>query len=493
VSKTTSFYWFDYETFGTSPLWDRPCQFAGIRTDIELNVIGDPLVIYCRQSDDYLPQPGACKVTGITPQLANQKGLCEADFIARIRQELAYNGTCAVGYNNIRFDDEFTRHTLFRNLHDAYEHEWRDGCSRWDLLDVVRMTRALRPEGLNWPVTDDGVATNKLEHLSVANGIEHSQAHDAMSDVWATLGMARLIKQQQPKLFDYAFDNRGKQAVAAMLNTRERTPCFQVSSMIPGTRHHISAVLPLRQIPDNPNSIIVLDLDQDSSYLANLDSDEIARRLFTPARDVTDLGSQPRPGLRTVQINKCPVLVPVSVVRKEDAERLNIDKQAILERADRSSQWLSDSVLGQIEKAMKRDWPENDKVDVDGSLYRGKFLSQHDKQRLASIREAEPESIPQLQGHFDDPRLDEIVWRYRARNFPDSLTSDEQVIWQEHCEQRLNDSTAPWLSFAEFATSLSEIADTDDAVDRTSLWASLRSYGESLRGHTADSWEAIRE
>ena len=485
MSKTTSFYWFDYETFGTSPSWDRPCQFAGIRTDTELNVIDDPLVIYCRQSDDYLPQPAACKVTGITPQLANEKGVCEADFIGRIRQELAFEGTCAVGYNNIRFDDEFTRHTLFRNLHDAYEHEWRDGCSRWDLLDVVRMTRALRPQGLNWPVTDDGVATNKLEQLSAANGIEHRQAHDAMSDVWATLGMARLIRQQQPRLFNYAFEHRGKQAVAAMLNTRERIPCFQVSSMIPGSHHHISAVLPLRQIPDNSNSIIVLDLDQDSSYLADLDSDEIARRLFTPASDVTDVAKQPRPGLRTVQINKCPVLVPMSVVRKEDAERLAIDKQAILERADGSSQWLTDSVLEQIEKAMKRDWPDDDTVDVDGSLYRGKFLSQDDRQRLSSIREAEPQSIPQLQGHFDDPRLDEIVWRYRARNYPESLTADEQALWREHRERRLNDTTAPWLSFDEFTTSLYDNSREDGAVDRTSLWDCLRAYGESLRVHTA--------
>ncbi len=479
MSKTTSFYWFDYETFGTHPAWDRPCQFAGVRTDTDLNVIGDPLVIYCSQSDDYLPQPGACKVTGITPQLANDKGLCEAEFISRIRQELAFNGTCSVGYNNIRFDDEFTRHTLFRNLHDAYEHEWRDGCSRWDLLDVVRMTRALRPDGLQWPVNDNGDPSNRLELLSVANGIEHSQAHDAMSDVWATLGMAKLIKQQQPKLFDYAFSNRGKQAVASMLNIRERTPCFQVSGMIPGARHHISAVLPLRQNPANANSIMVLDLDQDSRYLAELDSDEIARRLFTRAED--NVAGHPRPGLRTIQINKCPVLVPLSVVRESDATRLSINKEDILRRAEQTSEWLNDDVLSQIEKAMQRDWPDDDTVDVDGSLYRGHFLSQSDKQRLKTIREIEPELINGHLGHFDDSRLDEIVWRYKARNYPTSLTNEEQRLWREHCEQRLNDSTGDWLTFDTFASTLQTTMAENDGHDRTELWKSLSDYAGTLQ------------
>ncbi|MFT5897180.1 MAG: exodeoxyribonuclease-1, partial [bacterium] len=211
MNKTTSFYWFDYETFGTHPAWDRPCQFAGVRTDADLNVIGEPLVIYCRQSPDYLPNPEACRITGISPQLANAKGLCEAQFIRLIHEQMTYPGTCSVGYNNIRFDDEFTRHTLFRNLFDAYEQEWKNDCSRWDLLDIVRLTRALRPDGIQWPTNENGLSSNRLEHLSVANGIEHSQAHDAMSDVWATLGMAKLIKQMQPRLFNYAFNQRGKQ------------------------------------------------------------------------------------------------------------------------------------------------------------------------------------------------------------------------------------------------------------------------------------------
>lgn len=480
MNKTTSFYWFDYETFGTHPAWDRPCQFAGVRTDADLNVIGEPLVIYCRQSPDYLPNPEACRITGISPQLANDKGLCEAEFIRLIHQQMTFPGTCSVGYNNIRFDDEFTRHTLFRNLFDAYEQEWKNDCSRWDLLDIVRLTRALRPDGIQWPTNENGSSTNRLEHLSVANGIEHSQAHDAMSDVWATLGMAKLIKQTQPRLFDYAFNQRGKYAVADMLNTQQRAPCLQISGMIPADRQHISPVIPLCRHPKNSNSIIVLDLFEDSSYLANLDSDEIARRLFTPTSERTK-NDPPRPGLRTIQINKCPVLVPLSTLGKADAPRLGIDPAAAISRATAAKQWLDDSVLERIAVAMNREWPNDDLRDVDGTLYTGNFLSQADKQRLELVRSEEPteNTLDASGGHFDDKRLDEILTRYVSRNYPDALNADATAAWLEHCRERLSDTTAPWLSFPEYEALLDDSGTWND--NQAPLRTLLRQYGDSLK------------
>ena len=480
MNKTTSFYWFDYETFGTHPAWDRPCQFAGVRTDAELNVIGEPLVIYCRQSPDYLPNPEACRITGISPQLANSKGLCEAEFIQLIHEQMTFPGTCSVGYNNIRFDDEFTRHTLFRNLFDAYEQEWKNDCSRWDLLDIVRLTRALRPDGIQWPINEDGSSTNRLEHLSAANGIEHSQAHDAMSDVWATLGMAKLIKEKQPRLFDYAFNQRGKQAVAEMLNTQQRTPCLQVSGMIPAQQHHISPVIPLCRHVKNANSIIVLDLSQDSQYLADLDSDEIARRLFTPTSERRE-NDPPRPGLRTIQINKCPVLVPLSTLGKTASSRFGIDPVVTVERAAATSQWLDASLIERIAVAMNREWPDDDLRDVDGTLYTGSFLSQADKQRLQHIRSEEPsaQTLELQSGHFDDKRLDEIIRRYVSRNYPNVLNKHDTLVWQEHCKERLNDTSAPWLSFPEYEALLNDSSVWEN--DQADLRSLLREYGDSLK------------
>ncbi|MEN8260783.1 MAG: exodeoxyribonuclease I, partial [Pseudomonadota bacterium] len=217
-------YWHDYETFGTDPRRDRPVQFAGIRTDEDLNIVGDPLVLYCTPAADMLPQPESCLITGITPQMALEKGLCEAEFIALIHEELAKPGTCGVGYNTIRFDDEVTRSTLYRNFFDPYAREWQNGNSRWDIIDMVRLTWTLRPEGIEWPVYQDGRPSFRLDQLSVANGIEHASAHDALSDVYATIGLARTIKRAQPKLFDYVFLNRGKRQAGAMLDPVQMKP-----------------------------------------------------------------------------------------------------------------------------------------------------------------------------------------------------------------------------------------------------------------------------
>ncbi|ASJ75037.1 Exodeoxyribonuclease I [Granulosicoccus antarcticus IMCC3135] len=456
-----SFYWFDYETFGTQPAWDRPCQFAGVRTDEDLNVIGEPMTLYCRQSEDYLPQPAACRVTGITPQLANEKGLCEAHFIQRILDEIGAQDTCSVGYNSIRFDDEFTRHTLFRNLQDPYEQEWKNGNSRWDLIDVVRLTRALRPEGIQWPFHEDGSASNRLEDLSAINGIEHGQAHDAMSDVWATIGMAKLIRDTQPRLFNHVFSHRGKASVAQLLNPQERTVRLQVSGMVAGSRHNVAAILPLSKHPDNANGVIVLDLQDDPRYLLELDADEIARRLYQPASERKDTDA-PRPGLRTVQINKCPVIVPLSTLRPVDAERLQINRAQI----DQHAAWAqevcnNEHVLEQIRRALSRQWQDDSKIDVDGTLYSGAFLSSSDKKSLQTIRKLSPEKLAlkleQVSGHFDDKRLDAMVWRYLARSFPDALTPEQSLRWQQECVTRLSDNHSAWLGYESYQQALDEI------------------------------------
>ncbi|HCS27478.1 MAG TPA: exodeoxyribonuclease I, partial [Spongiibacteraceae bacterium] len=229
-------YWHDYETWGADPSRDRASQFAGVRTDADLNIVGEPLVIYNRPTPDMVPQPEACLVTGITPQEALEKGLPERDFIRAIHAELSQPGTCGVGYNSIRFDDEVTRYTLYRNFFDVYAREWQNGNSRWDLIDVVRLCCALRPEGIEWPVGENGAVSFKLELLTAANGLSHEAAHDALSDVHATIDLARLIKREKPKLFDYALGLRKKQHVAQLLDMNRQKPVLHISSRYPASR-----------------------------------------------------------------------------------------------------------------------------------------------------------------------------------------------------------------------------------------------------------------
>lgn len=475
VKVDNTFYWFDYETFGISPAWDKPAQFAGQRTTIDLEPIGDPIILYCKPPADYLPNPHACRVTQMRPDDIAGRGVNEAQFIEQVITELGKPGTCSVGYNSIRFDDEFTRHTLFRNFHDAYQYEWKDKNSRWDLLDVVRLARALRPDGINWPVLEDGSPSNKLELLSVANNIEHAHAHDALSDVEATIGMARLLREKQPKLYQYAFENRTKKAVQNMLNFQQRKPCIQVSGMIPGNFGHTGIVVPLARHPVNQNGIIVLDLQTDPAQLLDSNAEQISANVFCSA---AELGEQERIRLRTIQTNKCPVIVPLATMRPEDADRLNIDLEQQKQRAAFLANRFTDEFAQTIQQAMTRDW-DTTSEDVDGSLYTGSFFEQEDKERFKQIRAASPSTLRDFGGYFKDPRCEAMLFRYRARNFPETLNEAENEDWQAHIKERLDNDDAPWLSASQFDQIMNEI---DWPSAEESLRLSLLDYAKTILG-----------
>lgn len=430
-----TFYWHDYETWGADPRKDRPAQFAGLRTDLELNEIGEPLVVYCRPTPDQLPHPEACLITGITPDQALEEGLIEAEFIARIHQELARSGTCGVGYNSLRFDDEVTRFTLYRNFYDPYAREWQNGNSRWDLIDVLRLTRALRPEGIDWPDHEDGRPSFRLEQLTAANGIGHEHAHDALSDVRATIGMARLLRERQPRLYDYVYRMRDKHRVAELLDSGE--PLVHASSRYPAQYCGTALVQPLAPDPNNPQGTLVYDLRDDPVQFADLDAEGLAARVFTRS-DELPVGELRLP-VKSVRRNRCPVLAPLKTLDLAAAERLNIDLAA----AERHRRWLlAHPELGlRVAQAMKRD-RQLPPQDVDNDLYGGAFFSSEDRRRMEQVRASAPEDLARLEPGFDDSRLDRLLWRYRARNWPETLSPQEQQTWRTFCRRRLIDPEA---------------------------------------------------
>jgi exodeoxyribonuclease-1 len=286
TESQNTLYWHDYETWGEVPAQDRPSQFAGVRTDENLNIVGEPLMIYCQPSPDALPKPDACLITGLTPQTALAKGLPEYQFAAKIHAELSRPGTCGVGYNSIRFDDEVTRYMLYRNFYDPYEREWRNGNSRWDIIDIVRMTRALRPEGIEWPNYEDGRPCFKLDMLTAANQLDHQAAHDALSDVYATIALAKLVKNRQPKLFDYAYRLRDKRFVNSLIDIAGHKPLLHISSRFASENGNAALVLPLAIHPTNKNSVIAYNLAFNPKDLLSLSAGELRERLFTRTEDL---------------------------------------------------------------------------------------------------------------------------------------------------------------------------------------------------------------
>lgn len=422
-----TFFIHDYETFGKHPARDRPAQFAGVRTDMDFNIIGEPLVIYCRPADDYLPEPEAVMITGITPQVALAKGVNEAEFARQIHDAFSVPGTCIMGYNNIRFDDEVSRNIFYRNFYDPYAYSWQNGNSRWDLLDALRACYALRPEGIVWPENDEGLPSFRLEHLTKANGISHEQAHDAMSDVYATIAMAKLFKQAQPKLFEYLFPLRNKNKISALIDIPQMKPLVHVSGMFGAARSNTSWVVPLAWHPDNRNAVIMCDLAGDMTPLLELDSAALRERLYT-RRDALEADQSAVP-LKLVHINKCPVLAPANTLRPEDAERLGIDRQRCLDNLAllRNNASVREKVVELFAEAPA--FAASD--DVDLRLYDG-FFGDADRMAMKIIQETAPQNLPALDLTFADNRLEPLLFRYRARNFPGTLDDREQQRWLQH-------------------------------------------------------------
>ena len=474
-----SIYWHDYETFGVDPRVDRPSQFAGLRTDEDFNVIGDTLVIYCQPPEDYLPNPEACLITGITPQLAREKGLVEAEFIAAIHAELATPGTCGIGYNSLRFDDEVTRYTLYRNFFDPYRREYADGNSRWDLIDIVRLTHALRPEGIEWPRREDGHPSFKLELLTAANGIGHEQAHDALSDVTATIALAKLIKEKQPKLFAYVQSVRPKHKVQQMLDLVEKPMLVHVSARIPAERGCMALMMPICEHPTNKNSIIAYDLSVDPSALLELDAGDIRQRVYTSAADLPE--GVHRIPLKGIQVNKSPVLAPVSTVRGAPAERWGLDiataerhRQAIL--AAPELEWKIQQVYSNS--------PFTPFNDPEHRLYDG-FLSGFDRKQCQRVVDCPIDELSELQPVFQDERLDEMFFRFKARNYPEAMNEQEVARWRAFRQARLTDEAVSYgLTLDRFMAVTAQLRQSVPK-EKLPVVKALMAYGLELSQYSA--------
>lgn len=472
-------YWHDYETWGEVPSQDKPSQFAGIRTDEALNIIGEPLMVYCQPASDILPKPDACMITGISPQKALAEGLPEPQFIAAIEKELALPGTCGVGYNSLRFDDEVSRFALYRNFYDPYEREWKNGNSRWDIIDMVRLCCALRPEGVEWPQHEDGKPSFKLEHLSAANNLMHEAAHDALSDVYATIALAKLIKQKQPALFDYAYSLRHKKTVMELVDLASRKPLLHISSMFPAERYCSALVMPLVMHPVNKNAVIVYDLMVDPEPLLTLSPEDLLERLYTRASELPE-GVERIP-LKLIHFNKSPMLAKPAAVTEEIGTRLQINMNTCRANWKKiNDSILNSGLLATLQTVYEASNFEPQK-DPERMLYDG-FLQSTDKPVMEDVRKATEQDFAAKNFVFADSRLQELLFRYKARHYPNSLTVEETEAWQEFRFLRLTEPDAGGsIVLEDFFERIAQWRQQPDlSAEQIQLLNDLELYGDSI-------------
>lgn len=470
-----SFFFYDLETTGVSPRSARIMQFAGQRTDLRLKPIGDPVNIMIKLSDDILPEPDAIMVTGITPQQANAEGVTEAEFLKTFWEEVATPDTIFVGYNSVRFDDEFMRFMQYRNFYDPYVWQWQDGRSRWDLLDVVRMTRALRPDGIEWPFDPDGKPSNRLEFLTKVNKLQHDNAHDALSDVHATIAVARLIYNKQQKLFEYLLAHRTKQKVAELVDAGE--PFVYSSGKYP-SEYEKTAVVAKVTDASKGQGALVFDLRYDPSDYVKLSPEELAE-LWRYKKDP----DAPRLPVKSLQYNRCPAVAPLGVLDEASQKRLSINLEQVAKHYKilRAAKGFGDTLqkaAALLDKQRQTEWLSSE-TDVDGQLY-DDFIDKADQVVMSAVRAAAPDDLSNFSDQLSDPRLKALLPLYKARNFAKTLDADERAAWEAFRTAKLTQGGEKSRVY-RFFKRLEELSQTSGLTDQQRyLLEELQLYGESI-------------
>ncbi|MBU0927373.1 MAG: exodeoxyribonuclease I [Spirochaetes bacterium] len=478
-----SILWYDLETFGLDPRHDRIAQFAGLRTNDELEPISDRLVLYCAVSPDYVPSPYSCLVHGISPRETLEKGIPEYEFAKAIRTEMLAPGSCVAGYNSVRFDDEFIRNLFYRNLFDPYEREWADGNTRWDVIDLFRATRDLRPEGLSWPDGEDGKPDFRLGGLAAANSVPLESAHDAFHDIAATVRLAKLVKEAQPRLYDWYWRHRTRDSLRPLVNLADREPLLHTAAQYTSERGCTTIIAPVGMVPGRRDGLVAIDLRYDPSPLVELGVDEIRSRVFTRK---AELGEGERIPLVNVRLGRCPFLAPLSTLDAAAADRLGLDPGLARERARGLAR--EPDLIQKLQAVFAPTPQEASDADPEYRIYSGGFFRDEDKDAMAAVHEAvaavgPAEARPRAYGTpFIDERLPQLVRRLFARNWPGTLSKAEAARWRSFCAGRLLcpriEGATDLAAFSKIVESL--LSSLDTPADQKPMLLELLDYRTTL-------------
>ena len=434
--------WYDYETSGRDAAVDRPVQLGWQVTDPGMEPVADAESLLVRLPDDVLPSPGAMLVHQILPDVHQRDGISEAELAKHLEQLIAPR-TLVAGYNSRGFDDKFTQHIFYRCLRDPYAWQYADGRGRFDLYPVVLTYFVLAPESIRWPEDHDGRPRFKLDRIGPLNQLDQGlkRAHDASSDAAVTARLARQLALHDPDLFATCLKRIDKHFVTDQIRADGRSEGFlEVTSFAGWDQGFVRDLwIPFR-LSERSNDYVAFDLNYDPQQVMT----NLIGLVERYSIDRSELRKQVRAmGIHTIRINAQPMLFRRATLEPHIKSRLEAFGRDEVRQNQHLDVWqhiqespafkqlyqLAVQVLVETEQAL----PD----DVDFGLYAGKFLSTHDKDLLASLPLMDPEALSQWTQSFDDPRYDTLLFRYRARNFPQSLTQSEWKLWQKTRREKL--------------------------------------------------------
>jgi exodeoxyribonuclease-1 len=425
MQQTYLFY--DLETTGRSKCFDQILQFAAIRTDLNLNEL-ERHQIQVKLNCDVIPDPEAILIHHI-PVTDMLQGVAEIEAMTQIHALLNTPGTLSGGYNTLKFDDEFLRFSFHRNLLPPYTHQWANQCGRFDLYPLAQLYYLYHHECLNWPTTAEGKITLKLERLSQANQLATGAAHQAITDVEATVALARIFFKNKEMwryvmdFFDKAAELKRRAKIPDFLETaQEKYPIALLVGAAGSSDFFQYPALSLGQHLHYKNQTLWLRLDKKELATSTLDT-------FTQTTWV----SHQKPGET--------FLLPFTGRFKK---HLSPERTLITEQ---NLQWLSDNapLLSEIQMHYRDyKYPEIPNLDVQADLYTAGFLSREEERLCAQFHVVPPEKKALIAEQFPTARLQEITTRILGRHYPQHLSPTLREKWQGYLSQLPTNPSTDW-------------------------------------------------
>lgn len=385
-----SFLFYDIESSGQSTSCDQIYTLAMIKTDEGLNeqwrreVVVQPVI-------DIVPTPEAILVHRLTPQRL-LSGENEWQAMQDIHQCFNTPNTLSVGYNNLSFDDEMLRFSFDRNLLPPYTHQYAQGCHRLDVFPLVVMYYLFQHEVLHWPQRQD-VVSFKLEDMAISNGFIHEQAHDAMSDVVATVQLVQKMMTAQD-FFQYVVQYYNKH-----IDQQRIHQCLQSGQVVlmvdvkfGKARSMINACLFLGYHQVYRNQSLWLCLDDEQLSEQEADTIRVYRKKMG------------EPGF----------VLPYSRYQ----EKLSEQRQQVIEH---NIAWLQDheATVAQWSKYAKNKCYEAiEDLELDASLYSQGFPQES---ALAAYAQFVKDPCMEHLQQITDPQKKQQAWRILKRHFPERL------------------------------------------------------------------------
>lgn len=439
---------YDLETSGLDYDYDQVLEAAMISMDKDFNIVaGSEQVIPVCPRIDVPPHPEACLTHQLSLADLREKGFSEYDFSTKFLEQVSQPKTFIGGYNNLSFDDEVMRRTLFRTMRDPYGHEWRDGNSRFDVLNIVRTLYAWDPDTLNWPKNEEGGVCLKLSSMTKANNLTHDNAHNALSDVIATAELLQLIKNLGTPWLDKCLELTNKRAVERIL--AKRTPVFHVSPFYTRDRCYSSLILPVIKDLQSDNKVLCVDLTEDPTELLKMSAEEIRYYRFTPRNELQE--NPPSAPVTSISINKQPSVAEMADINPSLHARMGVDMNLCLERAKMIA--ADRGFASRLQQAFKLDLPPP--KDTFGTIYSGGFFSRSDTFLREKVHLLDHNLQPSISSAkagdvlrgSQDPRLEELAIRMQGINFPHALTNPaDHERFLKYLERRLGGEDQMGLS-----------------------------------------------